>query len=500
MQLFEHQKTGIQFLKEKRKCILADEMGLGKTRQAIIAAKESATGSGNILVVCPASLKINWKREIESTYPDAEVRILTTTDYDPPAAIGRWYVVNYDILEKKMAFIDNLIRVGLKTLILDEAHYIKGKSKRSACIVGGPGKKGIAELMENVYCVTGTPLLNRPIELFNLMRAIGHPLGSNRSAFAKRYCNAFFMVRILNLQTGQAFMTSQDKAYKYYMDRAKFKHTLRFLNEQGASNLDELEKHLRGWMLRRKKKDVLNLPAKIITNMECEMTPEWKRKYESAWDDYIAFLEENPSPDKNLDNILIARQLVELQKLKQVLSLSKVERIVEDVRNAVEQGQKVIVFSQYTETIKRISESLATRPKGGEPVKNVTLTGTDDMDSRQRAVDTFQKDPDTMAFIANIKAGGVGLTLTEASIVMFADMEWSPETHAQAEDRAHRIGQTGTVNVYYYVTRETIEDDIIAILEEKKDVMNQILEGKKPAGKQESMQEALLKKLSTRDA
>ena len=105
------------------------------------------------------------------------------------------------------------------------------------------------------------------------------------------------------------------------------------------------------------------------------------------------------------------------------------------------------------------------------------------MDERQESIDKFQNDDKTKVFVANIKAGGVGITLTKASIVIFADMEWSPETHNQAMDRAHRIGQTGTVNVYYYIAKGTIEEDIMEVLESKKEIMDQILEGKKKKDK-----------------
>jgi SNF2 family DNA or RNA helicase len=307
---------------------------------------------------------------------------------------------------------------------------------------------GIAEKMKQVYCLTGTPLLNRPIEMFNLLKAINHPLGKVRTTFARKYCGAF-------LQT--------------IYTRAGIK---RFVNEQGATNLDQLRENIKDHILRRKKKEVLNLPPKIVTTMECELTPEWKKAYDSAWEAYLDFLTQNPIPEKNIDNIIMARQLVELQKLKQVCSRAKISRIISDIQNAVEQDEKVIVFSQYTETIRQISEKLKS-----EKVRNVTLTGADDMHERQKAIDGFQNDENIKVFIANIKAGGIGINLTEASIVIFADMDWSPEIHNQAEDRAHRIGQEGTVNVYYYICPGTIEDDIIEILNAKKHVMDQVFEG-----------------------
>lgn len=471
-ELFEHQKAGIEFLKKTRKAILADEMGLGKTRQAVIAANDVGKG---VLVVCPASLKINWQREILSVYPEQAVKI---HDSGRTPQVARWHIINYDVLEKKQDEILELIRGGVDTLILDESHYIKGKSLRSAVIVGGNAKKkskagdtkvkfdGIAKLMQNVFCLTGTPLLNRPIELFNQLKAVGHHLGEKRIYFAKRYCGAY---------TKMIYRAGYGPMY--------------FMDESGATNLDELRELIKPVMLRRMKKEALDLPPKIVSIMEVELSDEWQKAYNTAWEKYIAFLKENPVPDKNIGNIILARQLVEIQKLKQVCSQAKVDRIVRDVENAVEQDQKVIIFSQYTQTIKILAERLNEH-------KAVTLTGDDDMQERQKAVDRFQGDPATKVFIANIKAGGVGLNITAAGIVMFADMEWSPEIHSQAEDRAHRIGQGGTVNVYYYVAPGTIEDDIVDILNAKRGSIERVLsDGEDRIGKIESIQEAFLKRV-----
>lgn len=490
MELFEHQKKGIEFLKSAKKAILADEMGLGKTRQAIIAAGETALG---VLVVCPASLKINWRREIKMVYPDQRVEIVNTTDVIARPQEVKWFVINYDILEKKMEYIDFLIEQKIiDCLILDEAHYIKGKSVRAAAVVGGFIKKdtgrikmpGIASKMSQVYALTGTPLLNRPIELFNLLKAINHPLGNNRTKFGKRYCGAFMQM--------------------VYTKRGM----IRFMNEQGAENLDELRTLMEESLLRRKKKEVLDLPEKLISVVECDLSADWQKKYDRAWEAYLEFLRENPIPEKNLDNIIMARHLVEIQKLKQVCSQSKIDRMTFDIERAIDGGEKVIVFSQYTETIRQIEEAVSKlkfdtgKDTFGKPtmkaVKSVVLTGDLKMDKRQDAVDDFQNNDEVKVFIANIKAGGVGLTLTKATIVMFADMDWSPEIHRQAEDRTHRIGQNEMVNVYYYVATGTVEEDIIEILNSKKSVMDQILEGRDI--EQGSMQEAFLKRLKEKTA
>ena len=486
IELFDHQKSGIEFLKKKGKAILADEMGLGKTRQAIVASGEAgpfqhgALRTVGTLIVCPASLKINWMREIRMVYPNDSIEILSSTE-EPENRSAAWYIINYDILEKRLPFILEQVAAGkLDTLILDEAHYIKGKSLRAACVVGGAFKPkggerikfdGIAKKMRQVYCLTGTPLLNRPIELFNLLRAIGHPYGNARGVFAKRFCGAF-----------------QRQIWNKYLGRHIF-----ITDESGASNIEELSAGIRDAFLRRKKKDVLDLPEKIVSIADCELSPEWKKRYGAAWEDYLGFLEANPIPERNIDNILMARHLVEIQKLKQVCSRSKIKRLADDVENAAEQDEKVIIFSQYTETIRQLSEELAERK-----IVNVTLTGADDMNERQKAVDQFQKEGSPVkAFIANIKAGGVGLNLTAATIVMFVDMDWSPEIHNQAEDRAHRIGQGEMVNVYYYICGGTIEDDIVEILKLKRETIDAILEGRK-VGTAEGAQAAFLRRMAER--
>lgn len=460
-EILPHQREGIEFLKKIKRGILADEMGLGKTRQAIVSCIED--GAKNILVICTASIKINWEREIKMIYPQATTFVIQSGP-EQELEEKEWTIVNYDILPKYQNQILKLISEGkLDTVIVDEAHYIKGKKTIRAVKT-----LDIASRINRVYVMTGTPIMNRPVELFNLLRAIKHPLGRNRTFFSKRYCGGHF--RVIAKKNGGI---------------------IRFWEEKGATNLVELKNMIEGVMLRRLKKEVTNLPDKIISIQICELDRAWKRKYDTTWDEYIDWISSNPE-GKDIENILDAQHLVEITKLKQVCSLAKVDRIVSDIRSAVEQGEKVIVFSQYTNTIKLIAEKLGEEKRASaygdkqDKVKCVTLTGSNTQTERQKSVDAFQNDEDTKVFIANIIAGGVGINLTKASIVMFADMEWSPELHAQAIDRAHRIGQTGTVNVYYYVLADTIEEDIVDILSTKKSIIQTIVDGKESDGIEES--------------
>lgn len=449
MDLFQHQKDGIAFLKKRGRVILADEMGLGKTRQAIVAAGEASEET--VLVVCPASLKINWEREILMVYPEDQVLVISgglTAFGDEGAQAfysSAWVVINYDILDKHKDWLRDEVKKGrIGTVIFDEAHYIKDtRAIRTKAALA------VAEYAQSVYCLTGTPVMNRPIELFALLRAVKHPLAykdgeavsSLRKAYGKRYCGAYF--HRLGF-TGRGFW-----------------------DESGATRLPELREMTKDIFLRRTKAEVLDLPEKIVSVVPVELTAEDRAKYDNAWDEYLEWVAEHPE-NKDIGNIMSAQALIELGKLKQVCSIGKLNRIAADIENAVEQGQKVIVFSQYTGTINALQERLNNlKPL----VTSVRLTGADDQNSRQRAVDSFQNENGPKVFIANIKAGGIGLTLTAASIVIFADMDWSPAIHRQAEDRAHRIGQAGTVNVYYYVAESTIEEDVIDILTQKQETI-----------------------------
>lgn len=491
MELFAHQKEGIAFLREKKKVILADEMGLGKTRQAILAAREESPAA--VLIICPASLKINWQREIAIVDPEADVFVIQSGKQKEIPAV-KWIVVNYDLLGKYYDQLASMKALGMIGAgICDEAHYIKGKKAVRS--------KLTLMLLENlpvVYMLTGTPIMNRPAEMLNLLKAVEHPIAERASYFEKRYCDAYMETIV---RRGRA--------------------PIRFWNNSGASNLEELREITKDSILRRLKKDVLDLPPKMISVRFAELNAEQKRAYDHAWDEYLEWFksgldgvlpegdtgikcgacgreltEEEIGPDgandcfkcSKVDRTVSAQQLVELGKLKQVCSLAKVARIAADVEEAINAGEKVIVFTQYTKTLHEIAAACrAIKIETGEKssygriptkaIKVATLSGQDDQTSRQAAVDAFQNDPETKVFVSNMKAGGVGLTLTEARIVMFADMEWSPEIHAQAEDRAHRIGQAGTVSVYYYVMEETIEEDIVDLLEAKRKIIKEVMEG-----------------------
>ena len=461
MQLFKHQTEGITFLKKKGKAILGDDMGLGKTRQAIIAAGETA--EGDILIVCPASLKINWKREINMVYPEDEVFIFGM-DGDTIPPNSAWHIINYDVLEK---YFEKLDIHDWDTIILDESHYIKNGSKRTSFSLK------LCKDAKQVYLLSGTVVQNRPIELWNQLKAIDHFLTNQHGQtswlnFIRRYCAAF---RRPNPYTGGMFWDTS-----------------------GASNLDELHRKMSDAYLRRKKDEVLDMPPKIRTIIPVEISQEWRARYETAFDDYIKWLQEHPDimAEKDMAAIFMVQHLVELGKVKEVASRAKVEVVAEGIREILETGEKVVVFTAYKETLNLLRKAI------GPKWRKVELTGETSMKKRQEAVDQFQTDPKTKVFFGNIDAAGVGITLTAASKVVFADLDWNPATHDQAEDRCHRIGQNGTVNVYYYIAEDTIDEDIMEMLAKKREIITAIMEGGKVKDQGRGAATELMRKLSTR--
>ncbi|HEY8470798.1 MAG TPA: DEAD/DEAH box helicase [Longimicrobiales bacterium] len=472
--LFPHQIEGVAFLLRRRRAILADDMGLGKTRQAIVAM-HNAEPEGPYLVVCPASVKLNWAREIETVLPGAPVRILdgasapvafedghatTTTDESGPNAAERralhagqldlwcsapenaplprraWVVVNYDILARH---VDALERVPWAGLIFDEAHYIKNhRSQRSryarrlvdAATERRPGGPA-------VYALTGTPLMNRPRDLFPLLQLVGHPMGRSFLSFAKRYCAAY--------HNGYGWVTD------------------------GASNLEELAVQLQGVMLRRAKTDVLELPPKLRTWLAVDV-PAGTAAAEMREAVGILLRAATGAGKASGGSEARSRLVAHLTTARRKLALAKVHHTIDLIESAVEQGEKVIVFSCFDEPLQRIHRHFADR--------SVLLTGATPSTRRQELVDRFQDDDGVRVFAANILAGGVGLNLTSARQVVFNDLDWVPANHWQAEDRAYRIGQTNTVNVTYVVAAGTVDDFVRELLEAKAALVEGVVEGR----------------------
>jgi SWI/SNF-related matrix-associated actin-dependent regulator 1 of chromatin subfamily A len=433
--LFPHQVEGVAFLLGRRRAILADDMGLGKTRQAIVSLQHLAP-NGPYLVVCPASVKRNWAREIEQVTPDASIVVIEGSA--PLDLSATWIIVNYDILGRHR---DTLEQVAWAALVFDEAHYLKNHTSARSKLARDLTTRASATAAHPliVQLLTGTPLTSRPRDLFVLLQLVGHALGRSFLAFAKRYCAA---------EKGE---------YGW--------------KTGGASNIDELTVQLHGVMLRRSKDDVLALPPKLRTWLPVEVPATTGAR---AIKKVFALLtgktdEGMGAVSKATDPRQRGRLLAFLVEARQALAIAKTSATLDFVRGAIDQGEKVIVFSCFDDPIQKLAKELGPAA--------VVLTGKTPGATRQQVVDLFQHEEDVRVLLANIIAGGTGLNLTAATQVVFNDLDWVPTNHWQAEDRAYRIGQTRTVNVTYFVAQNTIDDFVHAVLETKAALVSAIVEG-----------------------
>lgn len=422
------QEEGINFaMSRDGRVIIADEMGLGKTIQAL-GYLHVCTEKRPAIIVVPASLKENWKQEAEKWIPNVKVKVLyggKAHNLDKNEDI---IVINYDILK---GWSKELLKIKPKVLILDEVHNIKNsKAKRTKMV------KSIAKKIPHILALSGTPAINRPSELYNAITLIEPKLFSSFFEFGKRYCNA-------------------------HCNRYGWDYT-------GASNLDELYEKLKPIMIRRKKADVLTeLPDKTYSFVPLNLVN--KNEYEVAADDIIGWIKEVKGTHASI-KASYAETLVRISTLRQLAVKGALKSSIEWIDNFISSSdQKLVVFAIHREIIDKVMEhykDIAVKIDGSVPVNE-----------RQNVVEKFQTDNNVKIFVGNIKAAGVGLTLTAASNVAFLELPWTPGDLQQAEDRCHRIGQKNAVNVYFLLAKDTIEEDLARLIDSKRKVLNQVLDG-----------------------
>jgi SWI/SNF-related matrix-associated actin-dependent regulator 1 of chromatin subfamily A len=418
----EHQKEAIKCLVENKKFILADDMGLGKTTSTIIGALE--TGAKKVLIICPASLKINWQREIQN-YTDRTTSIIEGKKWED----ADFVIINYDIIKNYHDIVKKSESVILNSkfdlIIVDEAHYIQNKQAQRTKLIND-----IASKSERLWLLTGTPITSRPINYFNLLNLIECPVALNWMAYVRRYCNGF------------QFRAGKRKIW----------------NVSGSSNLEELRDRTSNLVLRRLKENVLDLPEKIITPVYLRLK---SKEYESLMGEYYEWF------DKSGESDSLTLQFTKLTKVRQVIAEEKVSSTIELCENIIEQGKKVIVFTNFTKTLEMILEHFGK--------KAVRLDGSMSQRDRQESVDKFQTDENVMVFVGNIKAAGTGITLTAGEAVVMNDLSFLPSDHSQAEDRAYRYGQKNNVLVYYPIFDNTVEGIIFDILKKKKEIISTVM-------------------------
>lgn len=438
LRLLPYQEEGIKAMLGKPNVLLADAMGLGKTVQAIGVMNENPD-IVRVLIICPASLKLNWRNELTKWRAVSfSVNIVGPgSDWVPTDIV----IMNYEQVGKYRKQIDE---VEWDLLVCDESHYLKNnKAARTKVIVGhwdnDPAKRVWPIKAKQRLFMTGTPVLNRPRELWTTVRALDRQgLGRDWMHFHTRYCAG-------------------------YRDRFGWKI-------DGASNLEELQSKLRGSiMIRRRKEDVLKeLPPKRRQIIMLEPTTDRARK---ALEDEKAFTDmekemtelraqvEAMTPNeadaeykKMVQRLatLTATAFTETSRIRHQTALAKLPHVMDHLVNVLESESKIVVFAYHHGVIDGLVDGLA---EYGIAV----VDGRTRMENRQHAVDSFQQDPKTRVIIGSIGAMGVGWTLTAASYVAFAELDWVPGNISQAEDRLHRIGQHNSVLVQHLMLNGSMD-------------------------------------------
>lgn len=413
---FPFQNAGIEFcyLNRNHNTLIGDEPGLGKTIQFIGYC--NLVGALNILVVCPASLVLNWAREITKWHVGKPtIEIITSGKQDPNPSIDV-HIVSYSLtINKKIqAFLQ---RKKPDAMTIDEVHYLKNpEAKRTKSIYVDAGN--LVDGASNVIVLSGTPIVNRPIEIFETVKKLCHKAIDymEYESFAMRYCGGYYN------QLG--------------------------FHDDGASNLKELGMKLRGdFMVRRKKSEVLlDLPEKIVKVVYLNQSPDAKRIVKEMRKFDVEELVKKRGVAMTFDGI---------SEMRRELGVSKIAAAVEYFKNMLDSGrEKIVIFGYHQEVLVLIAEAL-------EEYGSVLMYGKTPKMSRQGIVDRFQEDPKCRVFVGNIITCGEGITLVASSYLGFVEASWVPGQNHQVIDRVHRIGQTRGVLAEFLTYEESLDENIL---------------------------------------
>jgi SWI/SNF-related matrix-associated actin-dependent regulator 1 of chromatin subfamily A len=474
IQPYDYQKQAVVFFeKADGKCILGDQPGVGKTLSAISYAVKNKLKT---LIVCPASLKLNWRNEIQKfTNEKAYVYKYKLKRKSKEVLNAKeeslFHIINYEALETfvklnlshrctyhKCGWKDTNVKkkynecpscgrpktvksrvVGIvfeskdgtaldpkeyDLIVCDEAHYLKNSKTNRTKVI----KKGFIDVPKKLL-LTGTAIKSVPYEFFSLLNFIDPAEWKNAHQFGVKYCAGF-----------------QDSFGWDY---------------SGSSNLDELYSRISPYFLRRLKSDVLSfLPPKTYTHIPIELTAEEWKEYSQIEKKVVEETGED-SPD--------ADHLSRIQRLKMFTSQVKAIRGIELIEDIIAGGEKVVVFSEYISTAEKIKAHFGN--------KAVLFTGQKNVSEKQEAVDKFMNDDSVQVFVGTIGAAGVGITLTISSIAVFIDQPWTPSDREQAEDRIHRAStKSDKVQIIRLICQDTFDEDIISLLNNKEKVTSLVLD------------------------
>ena len=469
------QKDGIEFLLKNKKCILADGMGMGKTRQAVSAAME--TGAKKILIICPASLKSTWKREILVYNDESEVSVINGSEWNTNS---RFTVVNYDILDNfykiptDIVYEDVLNEKGEKVkqpvmvktsngtlvpktrkstkkekikeclqqsplflenfgcVIIDEAHKLSNNTSIRYKVISDFLKRS---KIPYVFLLTGTPLTNRPMNLYHILKLIDAEVTRDYHYYVEHYCDG----RTMRLKSGKEITLSG-----------------------GATNLDELKEKIKHIYIRRLLSEMSDMVEKSIETRYYDLSDAQMKRYEELWEEYVSAQQEQGNDDSE-----DYRQLVEGILVRQYLAKEMIANTTQLVDEKIEDGEKVIIICTFTEEINELKKYYGN--------KCVVYDGKMTLKQKDKAESEFMNNPKIKVFIGQIIACSVGLTLTAAHTLVFNSYSWIAADNKQAEDRIYRLNQTEDVTCIYQLFNDSISQNMFDKVMRKEIIMNQTI-------------------------
>jgi len=448
MKPLPHQKEGILQIEAcNGRTLIADEMGLGKTFQVLASLKRNSSWLPAV-IVCPANVKYNWEHEAQLYFG---LRASVCEGETPPTfnrsrGLGIFHsplmIVNYDILPKWVEYIKDC---GYSTLIFDECQMLSNRaSKRTKASME------LAEAAEHLLALSGTPIMNRPIEIWPILNMIWPKVFGSYWAFAQKYCNP--------------------------------KWTPWGWDYSGSTNMDELNALLVKLGMIRRRKDVLHLPEKRYDIIPVNLSDP--AEYYNASNDFMGWLGKNYAHKvrsvKKIEKMARVGYLLRLgAKLKLPESVARINHLLEAYPD-----QKIVVMAVHQKALRVLEKRIN--------CETVTIDGNVSGRERQYAVDRFQHEKKVRVCCGNIKAAGVGITLTAAVRLMFLEFWWNPGTHSQAADRIHRIGQKYPVIIEYLVGKGTLEEKLCKLLQDRQKVASAAIDGGVTGDDDFNLYEALL--------
>lgn len=409
--------------------LLALPMGAGK---CLVSLAYTVQNWLKTLIICPNSVKLVWADEI-TKWTDKDYEVINAKDKE--ISFNKYFtIINYDIVKK---FLPILQQQDFDCIIVDESHFMKSqKAIRS---------KAVKKLdIPKKILLTGTPITNTPLDLWNQLNYINPEEWQNWLNFRNRYIDGYIHPR-----------------FNYFI-------------ENGTKNMEELSERIKPFVLRKRKEEILSeLPPKIYNKIIIDIDGEYQKQYKLVMKNFKNFLIEYTELTKpEIRKRLRGEAFTKVQLLKQICSEHKVKKFIikSIVENILENNpeDKIVIFSQYRKTVKDLHQQI----KG-----SVVMHGGMDIDERKKSVDDLQNNPEVKVFIGTIQVAGVGLTLTRASHVIFVDLCWSPSEQEQGIDRLHRIGTHKPVNIFYILSKDTIDEVVYKLLNKKQSTIDQIIDG-----------------------